>query len=311
MARFQPRRRGPSAFTLIELWVVIAIIAILIALLVPAVQKVREAAARTQCVNNLKQIALGLHNYHDANKKLPPGHVASPFTGYDSGAFEATWVTYVLLYLEQGNLYKTADFNRGFGQGTKNHPNNLIDGTLLDILRCPVDNQAPELWYGFLARGSYAGNNGLGTMVESTAANIITRPKGVFMMDSKVPLANISDGTSNTAMVSEIIRAPGNDLRGVMHYPEGPLYQHTYTPNSSSPDNLRSPCQNIPRAPCIGTYTSWNPRRLIMTARSNHPGGVNLALCDGSVRFVANSVDFSTWQALATYMGGEVIPGDF
>lgn len=134
---------------------------------------------------------------------------------------------------------------------------------------------------------------------------------GMFMINSKIRIADIPDGTSNTAMVSELIKSPGEDWRGVMHYPEGPLYQHNNTPNSPTPDEFRNQfCRSIPEAPCIGTYTSYDTRKVILSARSRHPGGVNLALADGSVRFVQNSINLGTWKALSTPGGGEVV-GDF
>src|SRR6184192_3272219 len=130
------RRR--KAFTLIELLVVIAIIAVLVGLLLPAVQKVREAANRMSCQNNLKQIGLALHNYHDVNGRLPAGSLwIDP--GYDAAAAESTWITWIFPFIEQDNLYKTANFNRGFGQGSTNHPNNLITSSKVKALLCPSD----------------------------------------------------------------------------------------------------------------------------------------------------------------------------
>ena len=99
--------------------------------------------------------------------------------------------------------------------------------------------------------------------------------------------------------------------RGVMHYPEGPLYQHNNTPNSPLPDEFRQQfCLSIPEAPCIGTYSSYSTRKVIVSARSRHPRGVNLLLADGSVRFIANEINLNTWQALSSPRGGEPV-GDF
>jgi prepilin-type N-terminal cleavage/methylation domain-containing protein len=311
-------RCGRKGFTLIELLVVIAIIAVLIGLLLPAAQKVREAAARMSCTNNLKQIGVALHNYHDTNGHLPSGSVWIP-PGFDAAGAEATWITHTLRFFEQDNLYNTADFNRGFGQGGAGHPNNKLTSTPLKLFKCPSNEDVAISYWGdakVWARGSYAANNGIGPMTETTAPNN-TRPQGVFMLNSKYRLTDITDGTSNTAFVSELITVPGdssqgNDWRGVMHYPEGPLYQHNQTPNSPVPDEVRQGmCVSVPYAPCIGTSTSWNPKRITFTARSHHPGGVNLLLGDSSVRFVSNDINLSTWRALSSPKGGEVLGDDF
>ncbi|MEO2048685.1 MAG: DUF1559 domain-containing protein, partial [Pirellulales bacterium] len=130
---------------------------------------------------------------------------------------------------------------------------------------------------------------------------VTTSGAGAFFLNSKLRTASIIDGTSKTAFVSEIRVVEGNDFRGVFHYPEGPLYHHNYTPNSLIPDEIRqSMCVDVPEAPCIGTFNSWNPRRLTMTARSYHSGGVNLLLGDSSARFIDDSIDLGVWQALAT-----------
>jgi prepilin-type N-terminal cleavage/methylation domain-containing protein/prepilin-type processing-associated H-X9-DG protein len=307
-----PAARHRCGFTLIELLVVIAIIAVLIGLLLPAVQKVREAAGRSSCANNLKQLGLGIHNYHDHNYHLPPGSVWVP-PGYDTGGTEATWITHTLLYIEQENLYRTGDFNRGFGHGAPGHPNNTITSTPLRLLQCPSDVAVEVVSpYGsWWARGNYAANNGIGPMTETTGINVDDRPQGVFMLNSKDRLTDITDGTTHTAFVSELLNVPGEDGRGTMHYPEGPLYQHNQTPNNPAPDWFRQGwCVSVPRAPCVGTYSSWNPKSLILTARSRHPGGVNVLLGDGGVRFVADQVDLAAWRALSSPRGGEV-PGEY
>jgi prepilin-type processing-associated H-X9-DG protein len=138
---------------------------------------------------------------------------------------------------------------------------------------------------------------------------------GVFMIDSKTHITDITDGTSNTVLLSELLRTgPGDDMRGVMHYPEGPLYQHTRTPNDLTPDAIRSgACVSIPRAPCTGAYPDWTTRQIIMTARSGHTGGVNVVMADGAVRFANNSISLAIWQALATpqAVAGEPAAIDF
>jgi prepilin-type N-terminal cleavage/methylation domain-containing protein/prepilin-type processing-associated H-X9-DG protein len=303
------KNRRARAFTLIELLVVIAIIAILIALLVPAVQKVREAAARLQCSNNLKQIGLGCHGYHDSNKRFQGGYNYNASTDIS----EATWLYFLLPYVEQQALFATANLSQNFG--SLPNANSTINATLPPVYACPSDSTARN-WINLYIKGSYVGNDGIGPM--TSPANWDTYASvakfGVFMLNSKIKMVDITDGTSNTALASEIIKvnAPGDDLRGVMYYPEGPLYHHNTGPNSTTADNLRSSigCVSVTEAPCIGTYTAYNNRSLIMAARSRHSGGVNLCLADGTVRFVTNSVTLGTWQALGTINGNEP-PGDF
>ena len=312
--RLNPHR---TAFTpLIELLVVIAIIAILIALLVPAVQKVREAASRGQCQNNLKQILLALHSYHGANKQLPSGYCYNGATD-DS---EATWVYFILPYIDQDALQGQVSYavleqaGPGFGQSTTT--SDAIRSVSLAVFTCPSSPAPTNVGLTYdpsgkgWARGNYVANGGIGPMIWPASAMPPDHAvQGVFYLWSTMRLANITDGTSNTAFVSEVISVPsanGNDdWRGVMHYPEGPIYQHNFTPNSSSADQFRTTmCVSIPHAPCVGTYTAWNTRDVILTARSQHPGGVNVGMGDGSVRFAANTVSLQVWQAASTPQGG-------
>ena len=311
-SRASGKRAG--GFTLVELLVVIAIIGILVALLLPAVQSAREAARRTQCLNNLKQVGLALHHHHEHFGHLPYG---SRYTGHnpDVDGAEATWITALLGFVEQGNLADSIDWSRGFGQAAHdaNHPNNFLSKTTLELFICP-SNSKVEPWSGFMSRGSYVANNGIGPLAENDQGDLpMSREGGVFHLNSNMPFARMRDGTTNTVMVSEIINAGSSDSRGIMHYPEGPLYQHNYTPNSSVPDHLRRVWQGMPwcvstdEAPCVGVFSWWTDRRLIMSARSHHPGGVNVVLGDGSVRFLNDSIDLELWQALSTPSMGEVV----
>jgi prepilin-type N-terminal cleavage/methylation domain-containing protein len=308
-----PHRNGRGAFTLIELLVVIAIIAILIGLLLPAVQKVREAAARAKCMNNLKQIGLALHNYHDANRALPAGYIELvPLTD------RATWITLTLPYVEQDNLWKTYDPKQSVGGGANNF---FLNRTKVPMFQCPSAPDLPprvyppDLTIGPWALGNYLANNGLGPMKsDSQPLTSVVQP-GVFMVNSKTRLMDIKDGTSNTLFVTECLNFPGNatmeDWRGNLTYPENCLFHWNYTPNTSNPDWLRDVlCVNVPLAPCIAKHTAYNNRQNIVSARSLHTGGVQVLLGDGSVRFVTNTIDLATWQALGTPAGGEVI-GNF
>jgi hypothetical protein len=150
---------------------------------------------------------------------------------------------------------------------------------------------------------------------EFRLANPMTREGKGFYMNSDLTMADMRDGTSQTAMVSEI-RTVRNikDGRGILHYPENPIYHHNYTPNSLVPDDICTAwCTTTPEAPCVGAFAAWNQRRLTMTARSNHLGGVNLLLGDGSVRFVGETNNLDIWRALCTPRAapGEVVVGDF
>src|SRR5262249_29858416 len=223
----------------IELLVVIAIIAVLIGLLLPAVQKVREASARSSCSNNLKQIGVAMHNYHAAQGCFPPGTVWQPGAGGDAQGSEATWVTLLLPNLEQDNVFRTIDFNRGFGQVQATHPNTPATSAFLKVMKCPSDVDPVQVcaWGSSVAwaRGNYVANNGIGPMTETTTINTSSRPQGVFMLQSKYRATDITDGVSNTVFISELIKSPGNDWRGVMHYPKGTPYNHNQTPTTPQP----------------------------------------------------------------------------
>jgi prepilin-type N-terminal cleavage/methylation domain-containing protein/prepilin-type processing-associated H-X9-DG protein len=307
------RRR--SAFTLIELLVVIAIIAILIGLLLPAVQKVREAAARMQCQNNLKQIALGAHNYHDAYKRLPPGGDALDFAAQ----------ALMLPFIEQDNLYKTINFT----VAPTNAANSFPISQPVPVYICPSDPQT-DLPPGD-GGNNYVWNYGSDLLFFSS------NTRGVFMFgNTKVTLQSITDGTSNTAAFSE--RRKG-DFNNAVITPETDLFGPPGSP--ATPDDAVALCNsnswdiNNPKYQFRSDYGAnwiqgyhWTlyqhvnlpnsrgcafpPANCAMSANSAHGGGgVNLALCDGSVRFVSNTISMFTWRALGTRNGGEVLGSDF
>jgi prepilin-type N-terminal cleavage/methylation domain-containing protein/prepilin-type processing-associated H-X9-DG protein len=308
------RRR--TAFTLIELLVVIAIIAILIGLLVPAVQKVREAAARLQCQNNFHQIGIALHNYHSTYQKLPPGSNPSGFTV----------VTLILPFMEQDNLYNQINFN-----ASPDDPSNAGPyGTRVKTLICPSDvfTSLPPGMGGNNYFANYGTN--INFFQNSSVAN------GVFALrDPGISLLGISDGTSNTAAFSEMKKGDFNNA----------VYSKSDWLNASSAglptdaDQAYSICQSInPQdlsyqcfsaggewlsddstgtaylhvVPPNSTNCCWLANlTFAATASSYHTNGVNLLLCDGSARFVSNSISLSTWRALGTRSGGEVLGPDW
>ena len=320
-----------SAFTLIELLVVIAIIAILIGLLLPAVQKVREAAARAKCQNNLKQLALASHNYHDANNSMP---YARKLDIWDS----FTWTQLVLPYVEQQavyNIYSAALADpavKGPGNSTALYPARTA---VISTYLCPSDQGSPQgnelgnQTWGFV-RTNYRGCAGTGDMF-GMATDSTTGPWGPGMfsvspgqgyaLKATGPTLNgsISDGTSNTVMFSECVVPTttsgwGGPLGGTVYgNMGGALYTNSLTPNSSSPDQLIGPCPpttnyNLPCTSIGGNDGgASSASKAQAAARSRHSGGVNVSMADGSVRFVPNTIDTVAWRAAGTRTGNEAI----
>ena len=318
MPRYRSARRG--GFTLIELLVVIAIIAILIALLLPAVQQAREAARRSQCKNNLKQLALALHNYDGAHRVFPPARVSFPMVWSPQAQ--------LLPFVEQGNLTQALDFDLPPLTFSGSFPaaaaNEAFAKTKLPLLLCPSDSDTvPNS--GFAGGLSYPGCVGSGV---ANGGNIVDGD-GVFFSQSSVRFRDLTDGTSHTVCFGEATLGDGVDAappqgdyrRRVVelpaasqpsiaacaasaapkwsgqtgakwvngHYADA-VYNHYLPPNAAVPD-------------CHNSYHNfaWT------SARSQHVGGVQVALCDGSVRFVSENVALTIWHGLATRGGGEVI----
>ena len=339
----------PRGFTLVELLVVIAIIGLLIALLLPAVQAAREAARRMSCTNNLKQIVLALHNFHDSHRKFPVGSPSKVCKGYEHiPAWQYRWGPLAMLtpYMEQYNIYQrlnldvplyghTGVFN---GPGVGVHPDN-VEPVKQDVsfFYCPSDRRRrvqPEF-----GATNYLGNWGRGAPTSSGTA--IFDGDGLFMQERPTNFADFTDGTSNTAAFSETVLTdesiaysggvvltpqnkdqvivgessrsdpiltvewctrygqpvasqPSRGLRWVDGFVLYSAYYHWWEPNSRIPDCAK-----------------WTPlRSLWQMARSRHPGGVNVAMVDGSVRFVSQTIDVETWRALGSRNGGEP-PGQF
>lgn len=302
------RHRSQRGFTLIELLVVIAIIAVLIALLLPAVQQAREAARRSQCKNNLKQIGLAFHNYHDTHRVFPPGYIQLKSTLKN----EATWVVWLYPFMDQANLYNVAQFTGAtFGQTQPtgaNSQNFPVTSTPLTVMRCPSDTDA-DLAFGYLAKGNYGASNGVGPMLASDgqlASPPATGPIGAFTDNISKSLRDFTDGSSNTILASELLKVNGNELRSVMHYPEGPFVTFNSTPNSSAIDQTRCPTPTV-NPPCAAGFSSYADKKLIHAARSKHTGGVHILLGDGAVRFASDNINLQLWQYLSIPNDGVAI----
>lgn len=284
----------PRGFTLIELLVVIAIIAILIALLLPAVQQAREAARRTQCNNNLKQIGLAIHNYHDNFMRFPLSSV-------DTGLARSSLFVAILPYLDQANSYNLYDFSLG-----NSHPTNLavvsqrIPGYLcpsavirrtVPISGCDANNRAP---------GTYAISSGSGDPWGTQASGAPNNGAIVNAGTGSTSMRDITDGTSNTFLGGESAWNFADYM-----FTSGPCsgqvrWGFTYW---SSP---------YPLATAFSTRGPFNPKSMsgdsnrLANFRSDHVGMVNMLRCDGSVRFVSENIDHGVLDAAATRAGGEV-----
>lgn len=279
--------RHSRGFTLIELLVVIAIFAILIALLLPAVQQAREAARRTQCKNNLKQVGLALHNYHDTHRIFPIGNLVGR---------SFTVQSYLLPYIDQASLYNLLNFNYPNYCFYNDVPSNNIYATKVLAYSCPSDptmpavctDQTQTLGAGdYYFTGSYFG-------VEGKAWNDLS---GIFYstsLGSPVLIRDIIDGTSNTLLMGER-GAPSNLGTGWMLCAYG-------AGDNGDTDNLLSTAVGLGPGKSDGTHNNhfW----------SYHVGGAHFAMADGAVRFLSNNISYSLFQNLSTKAGNEVI-GDF
>ena len=326
--------RPKWAFTLVELLVVIAIIGILIALLLPAVQAAREAARRSQCTNNLKQIALAFHNYHDTHKTFP----AFQYPCTNSSGNCNSWLrhgpfTMILPYIEQNSIYESIDFSLPFNHGNQPNRDAKIGGYL-----CPTDGPFPDTNRPGL---NYAVNAGSRRNIYSTGGPV--RASGPFVRLRETNFAQIRDGTSNVVLASEILlgdndnnmftierdysrQLPGgfdqfptaNDIEsagtscdatalGGDHQSNagrrwGAGHAGFGVCNTVAPPNWRhvTCCEG-------GGFGVACDRNAIVPPRSWHPGGVNAALCDASVTFVSETIDLTNWQFLGAREDGNPV----
>jgi prepilin-type N-terminal cleavage/methylation domain-containing protein/prepilin-type processing-associated H-X9-DG protein len=305
-----PRR----AFTLIELLVVIAIIAILVGLLLPAVQKVREAAARAKCQNNLKQLAVAVHAYHDVYSYFPYG--TSPWSegGHPaptSGLNGRGWTIEVLPFIEQGAIYQALEITRNqpfFTYGTLSLAGTNVRPyvtTPLAVFRCPSDRTTDQTMTTFfqwspapVAITNYKGVIGdtqMGGIASSFPGTMpdchdTTGCNGLFyrnVYQEKQRIAGITDGTSNTLMIGEDL--PSHNWHSALFYANGEYA------------SCHAPLNYMPNPPTPGDWPN------VISFRSLHPQGANFARADGSVRFVRQDMDHATYRAACTKAGGEVV----
>jgi len=338
------RVRRRSGFTLIELLVVIAIIAILIGLLLPAVQKVRAAAARMSCSNNLKQMGLALHNFNDNNGRLPAALIhsgrynnanATPYDGPEVSYKGQTYKVYnhtgfvaLLPYIEQDSLYRQYNYqnvssssnpyNLTLGADPTPNPNRIVAQTVVKTYVCPSDSNTPGSSSNLprstdfyerdaFQRSNYLFATGNYTDYDAPWANITSITKGAFGNDGAAKISAIPDGTSNTIAIGESVTA---SKKQSAHY--GPWWgagTHTavhgrvyssanLTPSAQDAADWGINC--VYRADTLGRVYAWD-------FSSNHSGGANFVFLDGSVRFIANSIDYPTFCMLNWYADGSPI----
>ncbi|MBX6312428.1 MAG: DUF1559 domain-containing protein [Isosphaeraceae bacterium] len=343
LAAIRSTSRGRGAFTLIELLVVIVIIGVLIALLLPAVQAAREAARRSQCVNNLKQIGIALHNYLSAISQFPPGRVNSHLAGRGN-----CWGAYaqILPFMDQKPVFDSFNFNLSPDIDPANTTGSM---TFIAIFLCPSDGPATQAQANY-AMHNYLLNVGTTyTVVPQPAPPLAGSPNGIFFENSGVAPAAVVDGLSTTVCIGETIRSdPALGVRNLLngfvitgdnatngppitdeatytslcltnsppgfqitrgskwHYgaPGHSMYNHRRSPNDKRYD-----CRGgLPHSSRSDPFWSW--LSLNITARSRHPGGVNVLFADGHVQFLKDSINLGVWQALGTRNGGEAISSD-
>jgi len=321
---FKNSSRANYGFTLIELLVVIAIIAVLVALLLPAVQQAREAARRSSCKNNLKQIGVALHNYHDTFNVLPPGYIARGVSATDNAASETgpgfAWGTMLLPMLERPAVYDGLNFNLN-----ATHVDNIDSArTILPTFLCPSDPAPPTFTVNDgtddfeLASANYVGVFGYGNITMTPGQPM---GKGVFYRNSNTNFRDVTDGTSNTMLVGErtyqhdfveaLAATPANStwyaaIPGVVRSAGMADPMMTDAQGSLVLGHVGQPAMTMPM-PMMAMHHTPNTTNHIVNFSSPHQGGIQFLMADGSVHFLNENVYYDTFRYLGERADGEVL----
>jgi prepilin-type N-terminal cleavage/methylation domain-containing protein/prepilin-type processing-associated H-X9-DG protein len=297
-------RRG---FTLIELLVVISIIAVLIALLLPAVQMAREAARRAQCVNNLKQIGIALHGYHGAHQVFPSGYVSNyDASGNDTGPGWG-WAAMLLPSMEQKPLYDAINVNLPIESPT----NSTSRQTVLSVFLCPSD-PSPTSWQATARTATGVATQGICQVATSNYVTVFGTSDpgidgdGIFSRDSNTGLRDVTDGTALTLAAGERAQDFGQSawagaVTGAVLFPTKVGLGYPRAENSSG----------MVLGHAGGRYGPGDPNSEVNQFYSHHSGGVDFLFADGHVSFLKTSLSNATFRALATRANGETLSGDF